>query len=102
MNRTKIDEPMPDESLRSLISWAFLVPGIAGMALSFRRRRALIPLYATIFFITLMYAPYAAEARYTLPARPVLILFAGFTFTLVLEKFASLRMKRIDESPAGA
>ena len=85
-----------------LISWAFLVPGIAGMILLFRRRRALFPLYATIFFITLMYAPYTAEARYTLPARPVLILFAGFTFTLLLEKFASLRMKRIEESPAGA
>lgn len=85
-----------------LISWAFLVPGIAGMVLLSGRRRALIPLYAAILFITLMYAPYTAEARYTLPARPVLILFAGFTFTLLLEKFTSLRMKRIEESPARA
>ncbi|HYP26514.1 MAG TPA: glycosyltransferase family 39 protein [Blastocatellia bacterium] len=81
------------------VPWIFFVPGVAGMVLLFRRRRELIPLYATVSVITLMYAPYTAEARYTLPARPALILFAGFTFTYLLEKFISYRHQYAFDRP---
>jgi len=57
------------------LSIVTLLSGLAGMVLLWRERMRLLSLYLSVIVITLVYAPYTAEARYTLPARPAMIVF---------------------------
>ena len=61
----------------TILSWIVLVLGLVGMFLLRRDWRRLFPLYFTVLLITLLYAPYTVEARYTLPARPVMLCFVA-------------------------
>jgi hypothetical protein len=61
----------------TILSWIVVVCGLIGMFLERRDWRKLLPLYLTVFLITFMYAPYTVEARYTLPARPVMLCFVA-------------------------
>ena len=70
--------------LAFIISLLVLIPGIAGMILLRSYWRLLLPFYLTIFVITLSYAFYTVGARYTLPARPVMLMFAGVALLRLL------------------
>ena len=70
--------------LAMLLSFAVLLAGVAGMIALSPRWRELLPLYATVLGISVFYAPYPQEARYTLPARPAMMVFiAGFIAALI-------------------
>jgi hypothetical protein len=60
-----------------LISISVLAFGLLGMFFERHNRRTLLPLYLTVFWITLIYAPYSQESRYMLPARPAMIAFCA-------------------------
>lgn len=60
-----------------IISWGVLGLGVAGMWILRHRWRELLPLLLTVGVVTAMYMPYTAEARYTLPARPAMLLFVA-------------------------
>ena len=62
----------------AVLSWPVLALGLAGMWLARRDWRRNLPLYLAIFVITAMYAPYTAESRYTLPARPAMLVFVAY------------------------
>lgn len=70
-----------------ILSWLYLVPGVVGMFLLRRQWRSLLPLYTSMVLITVIYAPHLAEARYTLPVRPVLMLFVAATLLTIAERF---------------
>ncbi len=70
----------------NILSWVVLVSGLLGMFLLRKKWRQLMPLYLTVFWITLLYAAYTVEARYTLPARPVMLCFVAAMIAAVLEK----------------
>jgi hypothetical protein len=55
-----------------------------------------LPLYATILLISLVHAPYTAEARYTLPVRPARLVFVAITADFVLR---SMRVKFLEGVP---
>jgi 4-amino-4-deoxy-L-arabinose transferase-like glycosyltransferase len=75
----------------TIVSLLVLLPGLLGMWLMRASWRRLMPLYATVILITLFYAPYTLEARYTLPARPAMIIFvSGAAFSV----FTFLRGRR--------
>ena len=76
------------------LSIIVLVCGIAGMVLTRKSWRTLLPLYTWVIFITLMYAPYTPEARYTLPARPVMLFFVAVLITVVLRRIGWLTRDR--------
>ena len=59
----------------TILSWMVLVAGLVGMFLMHKEWRGMMPLYLAVIWITMMYAPYTVEARYTMPARPVMICF---------------------------
>lgn len=61
----------------TIVSWLYLIPGMLGMYALRRHWKTLAPLFGSIMLVTLIYAPYLAEARYTLPVRPILMLFVG-------------------------
>ena len=66
------------------LSFLVLFLGIISMVILRRHWKPLLPLYATVIGITLFYAPYTPEARYTLPARPemmALIAIAASSWT---------------------
>lgn len=73
------------------ISIVYLASGICGIFLVRQEWRRLIPLLATIILITVIYAPYTAEARYTLPARPALVAFVGFAVGALVKRFRFMR-----------
>jgi hypothetical protein len=53
-------------------------------------RRSLIeaaPLAALIAYITLLHVPMLAEARYSLPAKPVVLLLAAIALAELLHRF---------------
>lgn len=58
-------------------SLVLLVLGIAGIFLLRRSWRTLLPLHLAMVIVTLMHVPIRAEARYTLPVRPLLLLFVA-------------------------
>lgn len=58
-----------------LISGSVLAFGLIGMWVE--RKNQLLPLYLTVLWITLIYAPYSQESRYMLPARPAMIAFCA-------------------------
>jgi hypothetical protein len=60
-----------------VISLLVLIPGLTGMILLRKQWRLLLPFYLTIAIITVSYAFYTVEARYTLPARPVMLIFVA-------------------------
>jgi hypothetical protein len=61
----------------SLLSFFVLGLGLAGMFVLRKNWRNLLPLFLTVVLITFIYAPYTVEARYTLPARPVMLCFVA-------------------------
>lgn len=72
--------------LGGILSWMVLLGGIAGMLLVAKNWKRLLPLYLHVFLITLMYMPYTIEARYTLPARPVMLCFVAAALVVLLQK----------------
>ncbi len=74
-----------------IISWVVLILGLAGMFLLRREWLKMLPLYLTIAAVTLMHVMYIVEARYTLPARPVMLLFAAYT---LVSGFDAVRRKQ--------
>lgn len=78
-----------------LVSWAFLIPGLLGMFIARREWRGLLPLYATVVLFTVMYAPYNVEARYTLPARPVMAVFIGIALSQLVIIVRNLRRRPV-------
>ncbi len=74
-----------------IISWIVLILGLAGMFLLRRQWLRMLPLYLTIATVTLMHVMYIVEARYTLPARPVMLVFVACTLVCA---FDVLRGKR--------
>jgi 4-amino-4-deoxy-L-arabinose transferase-like glycosyltransferase len=68
------------------VSVLVLIPGMFGMWLLRARWREFVPLYATIFVITVIYVPYTLEARYTLPARPAMIILDAVALIFVFQK----------------
>jgi 4-amino-4-deoxy-L-arabinose transferase-like glycosyltransferase len=62
----------------SVLSWPLVALGLGGMWLARRDWPRNLPLYLAVFVITAMYAPYTAEARYTLPARPAMLVFVAY------------------------
>lgn len=73
------------------ISIIVLILGIAGMFALRVKWRRFFPLYLWVLFVTLMYAPYTPEARYTLPARPIMLFFVAVLITFLLQKFGWLK-----------
>lgn len=67
------------------ISMIVLAGGLIGIYLSRHQWRRLIPVYLVIAVNTLMQAPYVVEARYTLPARPAMILFVACTWVAIYD-----------------
>jgi hypothetical protein len=60
--------------------------GVLGMYFLHKRWRSLIAIYATVAVITLLYAAIPIEARYTLPARPAMILFVAAALTYIYQR----------------
>jgi hypothetical protein len=71
-----IGEPKWKELFARSLSIVLLLLGLPGMWLRRKCWRKYWPLYSTVVLFTLIYAPYTKEARYTLPARPAMIVFA--------------------------
>ena len=83
----------------SLISFFVLGLGLAGMVILRKNWRDLLPLYLTVVLITFIYAPYTVEARYTLPARPVMLCFvASALVAAVRRKGSDLPKNRVTEA----
>ncbi len=61
--------------IATMLGYAVLFFGILGMYIVRHRWRSWIAVYASVAFVTLLYAPIPIESRYTLPARPAMILF---------------------------
>jgi hypothetical protein len=72
--------------LGTIISWVVLVGGIAGMLLLWREKSRLLPLYLIVVMVTLIYAPYTAEARYTMPVRPVMLCFLACAVIIIFQR----------------
>jgi 4-amino-4-deoxy-L-arabinose transferase-like glycosyltransferase len=70
--------------LGMVVSILLLLFGLIGMWMARARWRELMPLFATIVLVTLIYAPITVEARYTLPARPAMIVFAALALSTAL------------------
>jgi len=70
----------------NIVSYLVIVPGLIGMLLVAHRWRELLPFYLSIIWITIAYAPYTAEARYTLPLRPIMIIFGAITLFWIIDK----------------
>lgn len=70
----------------AIVSWVYLIPGVLGMYALRNHWQRLAPLFGSIMLVTLIYAPYLAEARYTLPVRPMLMLFVATTVYVVAER----------------
>jgi hypothetical protein len=70
----------------SLLSFFVLGLGLAGMVILRKNWRGLLPLYLTVLLITAIYAPYTVEARYTLPARPVMLCFVASALAAAMRK----------------
>jgi 4-amino-4-deoxy-L-arabinose transferase-like glycosyltransferase len=68
------------------LSLLYLIPAIVGIFLARSRWRQLLPALGGIIVVTLIYAPYTAEARYTLPVRPVMMLFVASTIHFVVAR----------------
>jgi 4-amino-4-deoxy-L-arabinose transferase-like glycosyltransferase len=77
-----------------LVSWPFLLLGVLGMVLLRTHWRKLLPLYATVVVITLIYAPYFTEARYTLPARPAFLVFVAAAVVAAADRIQRLRQDK--------
>jgi hypothetical protein len=69
-----------------VIGAAVLLFGVLGMYFLHKRWRSLIAIYATVAVITLLYAAIPIEARYTLPARPAMILFVAAALTYIYQR----------------
>jgi hypothetical protein len=69
------------------VSVLVLGAGIAGMVSARARWRQLLPLYMTVVLTTVVYMPYTAEARYTLPARPAMIIFGVLAGASLVRRF---------------
>jgi 4-amino-4-deoxy-L-arabinose transferase-like glycosyltransferase len=67
-----------------VVSLLFLISGLIGMLLLRKHWRSLLPFYLTIIVITLTYAMYTVEARYTLPARPIMMFFVGYSLLVLI------------------
>ncbi len=76
-----------------LVSWVYLVPGLVGMYLLRAQWRAFNVLYGLLVLITLSYSPYTVEARYTLPARPVMMVFIAVALIAAFEKLHHPRVR---------
>jgi hypothetical protein len=74
----------------TVVSWVYLIPGVLGMYALRNQWQRLAPLFGSIMLVTLIYAPYLAEARYTLPVRPILMLFVATTICVVAERVQSV------------
>jgi hypothetical protein len=74
----------------AIVSWVYLIPGLLGMYALRNHWLRLAPLFGSIVLVTLIYAPYLAEARYTLPVRPILMLFVATTICVVAERARSV------------
>lgn len=76
--------------LAVVLSWLYLIPGVLGMIMLRTEWRRLVLLFGSIFVITLIYAPHLVEARYTLPVRPVLMLFVATTLYAVAVRWRAI------------
>ena len=63
-------------SVGPVLAWISTV-GLAGLVITRRAWRELLPLSLTIVVVTLMYAPIRVEGRYTAPARPAMMVFVA-------------------------
>ncbi|HJZ12192.1 MAG TPA: glycosyltransferase family 39 protein, partial [Acidobacteriota bacterium] len=72
------------------LSWIVLGFGLVGMFLMRHQFRILLPLYLTVLLVTIIHAPYTTEARYTLPARPVMLFFVAAALTAIATKSSAL------------
>lgn len=61
--------------IATILGYAVLFFGVIGMYIVRHRWRSWLAIYASVVFVTLLYAPIPIEARYTLPAKPAMILF---------------------------
>jgi hypothetical protein len=73
----------------SSLSWLVLVPGLAGMWMLRRSWKLLLPLYLVVLIVTAIYTPYAPETRYTLPARPIMLLFVAVSLATLWQGLSS-------------
>jgi 4-amino-4-deoxy-L-arabinose transferase-like glycosyltransferase len=75
-------------SIALIIGLSVLIFGLIGMYAVRYQWRAWLAIYASVVVITLVYAPVGVEARYTLPARPAMILFVTAALVFVYERVA--------------
>ena len=74
----------------TIVSWVYLIPGVLGVYALRKHWQRLAPLSGSIILVTLIYAPSLAEARYTLPVRPMLMLFVATTVYAVAARVQSV------------
>lgn len=74
----------------TIVSWVYLIPGALGMYALRNHWQRLAPLFGSIILVTLIYAPYMAEARYTLPVRPILMLFVATTIYVAARRLQTV------------
>lgn len=74
----------------TIVSWVYLIPGVVGMYALRRHWRKLAPLFGSMMLVTLIYAPYLTEARYTLPVRPILMLFVATTLFVAARRLQTV------------
>lgn len=85
ITRRSLNQPSVLGVMAFALSWPVLLLGLAGMWAARRHWPHNLPLYSTVLTITAMYAPYTAEARYTLPARPAMLVFVAYALLAAVD-----------------
>ncbi|MFO1418507.1 MAG: hypothetical protein U1E83_07525 [Methylotetracoccus sp.] len=100
----RLFDPRPDpvsaasadpSGVRAFVSIVTSVPilvlGLAGIALSYRRWRQLLPLYAYMASLAIAYSVFLPSTRYRLPIDAILVIFAALA---LLEGAGRIRNRR--------
>jgi hypothetical protein len=75
-------------------SGALLGMGYVGIVLIRGRRTLALPLVVLCFGVAAVHAPFATEARYTAPVRPILYMFSALTAAWVVEWVIGVMRRR--------
>ena len=72
--------------------------GVLGIILTWKRRKELWILWLPIIYLTLLHIPFHTEARYTVPARPFLLIFSAIALSILYSKAREILVKLFSPS----
>jgi len=71
--------------LNLFLCWLVLASGVVGILLARKTWLSSVPLLVLLGYFSIMYAPLINQARYTVPVRPILLMYVAYLVSRILK-----------------